>query len=113
MIQSNKLTLPDAAWFPNDKREAQTTALQVFRVKQMISPIQFAFPRKARLQRETGRKSGSTSRFNQTKFKSITFTRRFNAFSDCVKIDCTCKSDPGALGESKEDLRDRAHEKNG
>jgi hypothetical protein len=47
MIQSNELTLPGAACFPNDKKGSDQRS-PAFSVKQMISRIRFAFPGKAR-----------------------------------------------------------------
>jgi hypothetical protein len=60
----------------------------------------------ARAQREPGHKSSSTSRSNQTKPKLIMFSRRFHAFSTKRKPIARAKGDPGAIGKSKEDLRD-------
>jgi len=68
-------------------KRAQTSAVQAFPIK-------------------PSRKSSSTSRSNQTKLKLITFTGYFNAFSTGRKLIGRAKGDPGAIGKSKEDLRD-------
>jgi len=86
-------------------KRAQTSAVQAFPIKQMISRIRFGLPGKARPKWEPGRKSSSTSWSNQTKLKLITFTGRFNAFSTGRKPIARQKAILTQLAKAKRNYR--------